>query len=99
MKQEQRHPYSRNAIASASELGGLLYLFVLDRLVWVQWDANVRARLSDLYERYPEATDFSFTPCSHADGEPQAQTLQRAYQLSDRRAPNESLRLTAGAGR
>jgi hypothetical protein len=99
MTPEQRYPYSREALVSAPELSGLLYLFVLDRLVWVQWDKNVRARLSDLYERFPEATDFCYSACQSADGEPQAQTLQSAYQLTDRKATKEPLTLSAAAGR
>jgi hypothetical protein len=96
---EQRHPYSRIAVASTPELSGLLYLYVLDRLVWVQWDANVRARLQDLYERFPEATDFSYSACSSNDGKPAAETLRSAYQLTDRQVPAEPLSLTAAAGR
>jgi len=99
MSQEQRHPYSREAVASTPELAGLLYLFVLDRLVWVQWDSNVRARLLDLYERFPEATDFSYSACSSADGDPKAQILRSAYQLADRKATQEPLGLSAAAGR
>ena len=97
MSQEQRHPYSREAVASTPDLAGLLYLFVQDRLVWVQWDKNVRARLTDLYERFPEATDFMYSACQSADGEPQAQTLQSAYQLADRKP--QAVGMTAAAGR
>ena len=100
MTQEQRSPYSRIAIESTPETSGLLYLFVLDNLEWVQWDSNVRARLLDLYERYPEATDFMYSACSAAEGNPIAQKLQHAYQLADRSAATGPLAARAvAAGR
>jgi len=91
-----RHPYSRIAAANAPETGGLLYLFVLDRLEWVQWDANLRAGLLDLYDLYPEATDFACSTCSAAEGEPIAEKLQSAYQLADRKSQKKPLGAAAG---
>jgi hypothetical protein len=100
MTPEQRHPYSRIAVENAPEVGGILYLFVLDRLEWVQWDANLRARLLDLYPRYPEATDFMYSACSAAEGTPIAEKLQHAYQLADRSRAREPLAARAvAAGR
>src|SRR5262245_49640978 len=96
MAHEERHPYTHAAASTVPEVSGIFHLFDREELVWVQWDANVRARLLDLYDRFPEATDFTFKACAPADGQPIAEKLRKAYHLAER-VPVQSVRAKAAA--
>jgi len=91
---EKLHSYLHNTIVQdAPERSGLLYLYELDRLLWVDWSPNVQIGLLTLQSLYADATHFGtvITDYSALDGITFAQKIRNAHALKERKTSKKPI--------